>query len=87
MKSTLVTVSPLSTICSTDYDDHENDHETNAFNAEVHIHYFEISFILLSLNFKNWIFSQIADSAAVIKKIGQIISVPHIGCINHKLAQ
>ncbi len=53
VKSVLITVSPMSAICSTNFDDHENDNETNVFNAEVQIHYFENVFDYFSINFKN----------------------------------
>ncbi len=56
-------------ICSTDYDDHQNNHATNTFNAEVHIYHFENIFDYFNLNFKSWVLCQIVDSAAANRKM------------------
>lgn len=80
----LISVSPLAKNSESDCES-DNDAEATSFDAETHVRQLEDVFEFYNTNVYDWVLCSIADNCQVNKVIARKLSVPHVGCMSHRL--
>ena len=81
----LLSVSPIQHIDNEDDENSGNQSETTEFNSTAHIRQFETVFNFFHQNIHEWAVCQISDNCSLNLCIANIMEIPHVGCLNHKL--
>lgn len=81
----LLSVSPIAAVVGRDPEGNDVYQEATNFSAERHVRQFEDIFNMYGVNVHMWTLAQLTDNCSTNKLIANMMEVPHVGCLNHKL--